>query len=139
MTDFLSHKVDDEAAADWPAIHKEAARYTRALISVISYSEKAELSYRQIKWFKGVLLPALWKDSGDTILWWENELKTKVMPEKFQPEVFRVDGEPHATLPSITILSMADMNLFIPGCVDHLRNKCHLEWVTLPDPELRSV
>lgn len=100
------------------------------------------LSYRQIKWWKGVLLPALSKQTGDTVLYWENHLKTQVMPDDFQPTVYKVNGKDHAVLPSISSLSMKKMNLLVEGTVEHLHDPKiygnQFTWVTLPDETKRS-
>jgi len=100
------------------------------------------LSYRQVKWWKGILLPALSKQTGDTVLWWENRLKTLVMPDDFQPTIYEVNGKPHAVLPSISSLSMKKMNLLVEGTVEHLHDPKiygdQFTWVTLPDETKRS-
>jgi hypothetical protein len=145
---FTTNNYEDQAAVQdgtWEDIQKAAAKFKRARITVESYSEAAELSDQQRKWFKGVLLKqlreyslALSKDTGDTALYWENYLKTAVMPEEFQPKTFTIDGKEYAVIPSITKLSISKMNLFIPAIVEHLREICGLKWVTLPDETKRS-
>lgn len=109
-------------------------------------SPKEYISLQQIKWWKGVLLPALEKDTGDTVLWWENHLKLMVMPVEFAPKSYEYGGETFAYLPSITILSVKKMSLLMKGSVDYLRGKDDdpddngkgFSWVTLPDSELRK-
>jgi hypothetical protein len=99
-------------------------------------SPKDCISYQQIKWWKGILLPALSKDSGDSIDWWETTLKMEVMPDEFEPKIIIVKGKEHTLVPSITKLSIKKMNQLIEGSVA----KCHewgKVWVTLPDSELR--
>ncbi len=92
---------------------------------------------RQRRWWKGVLLPALAKDTGDTITHWETRLKLAVLPDDFQPESVTVRKQTMVFIPSITKLSKKKMNLLIEGSVA----QCHewgFLWVTLPDSELRK-
>lgn len=95
------------------------------------------ISYQQIRFWKGVLLPALSKDSGDSVEYWETTLKLAVMPDEFTPFYVPIGKQVFPVIPSITKLSKTKMNLMIEGSV----SKCHeygLLWVTLPDKELRS-
>lgn len=105
-------------------------------------SEAKSLSVQQIRWWKGILLPQLSAQSGDTVLCWENRLKTAVMPDDFQPTVHVINGVNHATIPSISSLSMKKMNLLTEGTVEHLHDPKiygdQFTWVTLPDSELRK-
>lgn len=92
---------------------------------------------QQRKWWKGVLLPALAKDSGDSIGFWETKLKLAVLPDDFQPYYVPFGRQVFPIIPSITILSKKKMNILIEGSVA----QCHewgFVWVTLPDPALRS-
>lgn len=138
---FITHQVDGQAAvvnAKWRDIQAEAAKHRRSRIIVEGYSEEREWSDGQRKWFKGILLPALAQDTGDSKLYWENRLKLAVMPDEFQPLKTKINGKTYWYLPSITILSMTKMNDFIEGSVE----KCHewgFLWVTLPDKELRKL
>ena len=50
---------------------------------------------QQIKWWKGVFLPPLAKDTGDTIDWWENKLKISVMPDKFAAKTMTLEDAKH--------------------------------------------
>ena len=56
MADFITERIEDVAVGDWPAIQKQAAMYRRARVTVERYSEAKEISERQIRWWKGVLL-----------------------------------------------------------------------------------
>ena len=92
---------------------------------------------QQIAWWKGILLPALAKDSGDTVGYWETKLKLAVLPDDFVPFYIPLGKQIFPIIPSITILSKKKMNILIEGSVD----KCHeweILWVTLPDSELRN-
>lgn len=106
-------------------------------------TEAKALSVRQIRWWKGVLLPKLAEQTGDTVLCWENRLKTAVMPDDFQPTTHVINGVNHATIPSISSLSMKKTNLLIEGTVEHLHDpKIYgdsFTWVCLPDSELRKT
>ena len=95
------------------------------------------ISLQQIKYWKGVLLPALAKDSGDSVEYWETLLKTQVMPDDFTPFYVPIGKQVFPVVPSINKLSIKKMNQLIEGSVA----KCHelgLTWVTLPDSELRK-
>ena len=92
---------------------------------------------QQRRWWKGVLLPALAKDTGDSIAYWETKLKLAVMPDKFQPQYHAFGKQVFPVLPSITILSKKGMNILIEGSVDKCR-EWGFVWVTLPDKELRK-
>ena len=92
---------------------------------------------QQRKWWKGVLLPALSKDTGDAIPYHETRLKLKVMPDEFQPFYVSIGRQLFPIIPSITILGKKKMNTMIEGSVA----QCHedgLMWVTLPESELRK-
>ncbi len=142
---FITEKIKDQAAVKdgtWEDIQTEAASHRRSKVTVESYSEEAEWSDGQRKWWKGILLPALASDTGNSIAYWEAKLKLEVMPDDFQPIVTVLDGVTYTYLPSVTTLSMKKMNQLMEGSVDHLRDEKvygdHFDWVTLPDPELRS-
>jgi hypothetical protein len=84
-----------------------------------------------------VLLPALAKDTGDSVEHWETTLKLAVMPDEFQPFYIPIGKQIFPIIPSITKLSNKKMDRMIEGAVA----KCHeygLMWVTLPDKELRK-
>ena len=133
--EYFTHKIDGQAAlenATWDDIQKEAAKHRRSRIVVESYSEAKQMSLQQIRFWKGVLLPALSKSSGDSIAWWENYLKLEILPDDFQPIECCIDGNWFRYLPSITSLSITKANQLVEGSVDHLRNRGFM-WVTLPD------
>lgn len=135
--EFKTITIDGQPVGDWPGIHREAARYRESIITVQRYSEAQALSEGQRKWFKGILLPALSKDNGDSISHWEHKLKLAVMPEEFIPKSTTIDGYTYTYLPSISDLSCKKMNQFIEGCVDKL-HEWKFEWVTLPDSDLKT-
>ncbi len=93
------------------------------------------ITRQQVKWWKGVLLPALANDSGHSKGWWELKLKLTVLPDEFTPEVIPTkSGEKIWIYPSITSLSRNKMGELIEGAV----GVCHgwgFSWVTLPDKE----
>ena len=147
---FQAHKQSGVIIAPWPLIKRKVkdtlAKSKRCVIAV--FTEDEALSYRQIRWWKGVMIPALAKDTGYTESYWETRLKLAVMPEKFQPIPFEYNGETYYRLPSITILSTKEMSQLMEGSVIHLREddvpeddkqyKGIFYWVTMPDPELRK-
>lgn len=137
---FITRKVDNAAAVDngtWDDIQAEAASHWRSRVTVESFSEEAEWSEQQRRWWKGVLLPVLAKDSGNSVAYWEKMLKRNVMPDDFPILTDIVDGEVIKSIPSVNTLSMKKMNTLIEGSVE----QCHewgFTWVTLPDSDLRK-
>jgi hypothetical protein len=106
-----------------------------SLIQLLTPAEY--LGLQQIRWWKGVLLPALSKDTGDSIEYWETTLKLSVMPDEFTPFYVPIGKQVFPVIPSITKLSKTKMNYMIEGAVA----KCHelgLLWVTLPDKDLAA-
>ena len=96
------------------------------------------ITNQQIAWWKGILLPALARDSGDSISYWEAKLKIAVMPKEFEPYYVPLGRQVFPIIPSITKLSKKKMNVLIEGSVD----KCQewgFVWVTLPDKEKRKL
>lgn len=102
------------------------------------FSPKDYISYQQIKWWKGVLLPALSKDSGDSVEYWETSLKLSVMPDEFTPFYVPIGKQVFPVVPSITKLGIKKMNQMIEGSVAYCRDNLGLQWVVLPDSELRK-
>jgi len=100
------------------------------------------ITAQQRAWFKGILLPALAKDTGDSVEYWETQLKLAVLPDDFRLTAIAHGKRVIHTIPSITILGKRKMNQLIEGSVQHLR-ECpeygdQFQWVTLPDKELAS-
>lgn len=97
---------------------------------------------QQRKWWKGVLLKHLSRDTGDSIHWWENRLKLAVMPDKFQPIYTGYGKQVFGYIPSITILSKNQMNQMIEGSIAELRDeeKYGTQFIhyTLPDKTKRK-
>ena len=145
MPVFITNTIDGIAAVEdktWEDVQVEAAKHRRSKITIDSYSEAAEWSDQQRKWWKGVLLPALAKDTGDSIEYWETVLKLAVMPDDFQFITATVDGKKITYLPSVTILGMRKMNQMVKGSVAHLRDDRiygkQFHWVTEPRKELKK-
>lgn len=147
MTEYF--KTQTQAGIDttpWAEIKQVASKIKNAVIAVMTEDEA--LSNRQIRWFKGVLLPALAKDTGYTESYWETRLKLSVMPEKFEPVPFDYQGVTYYRIPSITILSTKEMTQLMEGAVHHLREdnlpkkkkQYHglFDWVVMPDSSLRK-
>jgi hypothetical protein len=128
--------VNNQPVTIWKSIYDACARYPEFVIEVREYSQEKEISEQQRKWWKGVLLPALAKDNGETIHVWETRLKLVILPDDFVPQSTVISGREYFFVPSITTLSMKKFNTLIEGSVDWLRNN-GFDWVTLPDTELR--
>ncbi len=95
------------------------------------------ITNQQVRWWKGILLPALSNDSGDSKSWWEDTLKMAVLPDKFQPETYTINGQDFNHTPSITTLGKRNMIELIDGSIQHLHG-IGFGWVTLPDASLRT-
>ena len=93
---------------------------------------------RQRRFWKGVLLPSLSKDSGDSVRYWENYLKMTVMPDDFKPEITQVGNAVFVQIKSITELSKKKMTYLLEESILHLRDDLDKLWVTFPDAELRK-
>lgn len=113
----------------------------RKRITVESWSDLKERTERQTAWWKGILLPALAKDTGDSKEYWETKLKLAVLPDDFTPFYIPIGKQVFPIVPSITKLSCKKMTELIQGAVSHLRETPEygdqFQWVTLPDSELR--
>ncbi len=145
MAVFITKTYDGVPAigdGKWQDVLDEAAKHRRSKITVEDYSEAKEWSDQQRKWWKGILLPALADDTGDSETYWEAVLKLAVMPDEFPPITVVVDGKDVTYLPSITILGMTKMNQMVKGSVAHLRDETIYHdkflWVTKPRKELRK-
>ena len=123
--------------SQWHEIKIACSKHRRYTIDVREYSEAKEISYQQIKWWKGVLLPALSKDSGNSVVWWEATLKLNVLPDDFKPEKVEVLGTVAHILPSVKTLSAKKTNKLIEGSLEYLHEQ-GFTWVTLPDSSLRK-
>jgi len=133
---FEGETKEGQSLANWPAIYQEAAKHKR--FGVVVLSEAEYITHRQIAWWKGILLPALAKDSGDSAGYWETRLKLAVLPDDFDPYYVALGKQVFPIIPSITKLSKKKMNVLIEGSVD----KCHdwgFDWVTLPNEDLRVI
>lgn len=51
---------------------------------------KQFITYQQIKWGKGILLPAL-SENGESVFTWELRLKLAILPDEFKPEIIVVN------------------------------------------------
>ena len=145
MPTFITRLIDELPAvedATWRDIYNEAGKHRRSIITVEDYSEAKEWSDQQRKWWKGILLPSLADSTGNSLAYWENKLKLKVMPDDFKPETTVIDGIGYTTLPSITTLGIKKMNQMTEESVAHLRDETIygdvFQWVTLPNPDLRK-
>ena len=145
MSVYITNKIDGQAAvrdATWENIQCDAANHRRSRVTVESWSEDMDWSEQQRKWWKGVLLPALEKDTGDSVLYWESVLKLVVLPDDFQFQTITVCGKDISLLPSIKTLGMKKMNEMIKGSVAHLRDERiygdKFLWVTEPRRELKK-
>lgn len=145
MRVFTTHRIDDEVAiqnATQAEIVAEAGQYARAAITVERADGLSRWTPQQRKFWKGILLPQLAECTGDSMGYWENELKLGVMPDEFWLICSSIDGRKHNHLPSITILNRKEMREMIEGAVYYLRDEKRygdkFHWVLLPDKELRT-
>ena len=75
--------IDGQPTFDKPLSELLGEAVPGSIIQLLTPEEY--ISVQQRKWFKGVLLPALAKDSGDSVEYWETTLKLAVMPDEFIP------------------------------------------------------
>jgi hypothetical protein len=90
---------------------------------------------RQRAWFKGVLLPALSKDNGESKRWWEIKLIETIFPDDV--EYVNYNNRLFPVAQSISSYGKKKMATLIEESVA----QCHtwgLTWVTLPDSEKRK-
>jgi len=145
MRTFTTKRIEGEVAvigATQAEIMAEAGQYSRAAITVERADGLECWTPQQRKWWKGILLPKLAESTGDSMGYWENELKLGVMPDEFHLMFSNIDGRNHRHVPSILILNRKEMREMIEGSVAYLRDEkrygTQFDWVTLPDEELRS-
>lgn len=146
MRKFLTNRINGEPIPHgfkWQAIQTECCKYPTSIITVDAYSELREISLQMIRWFKGVLLPALATSTGDSVAYWETKIKLIVDPDYFKPFSIILDGIAFNCVPSIANMPMQRAINLVEGSVDHLRNAPeydgHFSWVTLPDSSLRTT
>ena len=137
MKSFIFNIMDDVPCGDHEGLML-AMSEGRCKVDVESWTDTKEISYQQIKWWKGILLPALAKDSGESVSYWESKLKLEVLPEVFKPYVVTINGAAFNCIPSVSNLSAKQTNLLIEGSVQKL-HEWGFTWVTLPDAALRSA
>lgn len=141
MKEFLVNRVGGEPIPigwDWQDLQTYAVQFPSALITVEKYSEAKRISLQQLRWWKGILLPAL-SQNGETISQWETRLKLAVLPDDFNPQMVMVDRLAVNFIPSVSILSCVKASILVEGSVAHCRDECGLQWVTLPDPLKRKT
>jgi hypothetical protein len=136
MPSYRVHSIiDGQPTFDVPLTTILAELKAGGALEVLSPAEY--LTGQQVRWWKGVLLPSLAKETGESVSIWETRLKLAVLPDDFKAEYVSVDGRPYATIPSITRLGKRKMAQLIDGAVA----QCHewgFSWVTLPDNELKG-
>lgn len=134
---FYTQQTPEGPAGDWDLIQAEANKHLKAKITVEEYNHAKEISLNMIRWWKGVLLPALSRDTGDSLAHWETRLKLAVMPEFFKPYAVVVNGMAVNCLPSIANMPMCRAIELVDGSVTYLHEQ-EFAWVQPPDPELRT-
>lgn len=132
--------IDDEPTFDVPLKQIWAELKAGGAIKTLTPLEYN--TEQQRAWWKGILLPALAKDTGNSEDWWETRLKLKVMPDEFFPVAVAHGKQVIDIIPSITKLGKRKMSELIKGSVAHLRDEKkygdQFHWVTEPDKELKA-
>jgi len=135
------HDINGQPAFDRPAFEK-AITGGQKRITVEDWSDLKAKTYQQIKWWKGVLLPKLAEDTGDSVEYWETLLKLAILPDDFHPVPVPWGKKVFLSIPSVGGLSCKKMNILIKGAVAELRDEQkygdHFLWVTEPDSTRRS-
>lgn len=139
MPIYLGKVVDNQPQANWKAIYAECKKHKDKgfIVEVREYDLDKELSYKQIRWWKGVLLKALARDTGEPESKCEAVLKLTVMPDEFQPIKVKVGENEYTFIPSITKLSTKKMSKLMMESVQKLQ-EWGFTWATEPDPSLRA-
>lgn len=123
-----------EALTQWPAIHAEAAKYSRFAIKVMNEDEW--MTDRQRRWYKGICLKGLSDWNGDTEDEWDYRLKVECGSEIFKVLKFEYEGMVYWRPESITVKSKKQMTEFIENI---LSRAITMDWpVYPPDPDLRK-
>ena len=144
---IFSYKTIDDRVFFTPyldpaGLHAEMIKHPFGEVEVTGVSLIKGISLRQIRWWKGILLPALSKSNGDTIAQWEATLKLNVMPDEFKIEAIIVSGMAVNYIPSITKLSIIKTIELVEGSVAWLHDgTIHGDsylWVELPDSAKRT-
>ena len=103
--------------------------------ALVAYTALQAHTKRQRDWWKGILLPALSKDNGETKRQWETRLIATIFPADVTYTV--INKQVFPVVKSIKAYGKKKMNILIEESVA----KCHelgKDWVTLPDSSLRG-
>lgn len=136
MAEYFSGRTDEQgnALTQWPAIHKEAAKYPRFAIKVMNEDEW--MTDRQRRWFKGVCCKGLSEWNGETLDEWSDRLKGECGSEIFKLIDYEIAGIKRFRFESITTKSKKQMTEFIENI---LSKSITMDWpVYPPDPDLRK-
>jgi hypothetical protein len=138
MTQFYGQRTEEgEVLVDWPAVKSAAGQHQRSIITVEEYNRAKIISNQMIRWWKGVLLPALEADTGDHVSIWETRLKLNVDVDYFKPFPVTVQGMAVTIVPSVAGMPMKRAIKLVDGSVAYLHEQGFM-WATLPDPTLRK-
>ena len=138
---FLTQTLDqvpEVINGSWQDVIDASAEFKNGIVKVEKYERAKEISLQMIRWWKGVLLPALSKETGNSISWWETMIKLNVNPDYFKPFVVTVNGMAVTVLPSIANMPLKQALALVEGSVEWLHDNGFL-WVTLPASELRTT
>ena len=137
MKTFDCHLVDGKPAFNRPDFEGEISQYPYCRITVEAWSETKEKTYQQCRWWHGVLLAGLARQTGYTKDEWARELKKRIIPDEFK-EVRDIEtGEVFTKTPSVRDLSCKKMNQLIEGSVAYLQSIGFTQ-ITLPNSDLRK-
>lgn len=84
---FKGKTINDQPAANWPAIHKQAAKYSEFIIEVRQYDPEREITLQQMSYLHAVVYPALAEHMGVSQLMAEVILKKKCGEQWFIKEI----------------------------------------------------
>ena len=141
MSTYYKNNVIDGQNSFPKPVQEIAAEVTPNGYLVVM-DEDEYITDQQRKWWKGILLKHLARDTGDSPHWWETHLKRAVMPDKFMRMPIASGRKIEFYVPSITILSRNQMNQMIEGSIAELRDETkygdQFKDYTLPDKSKRS-
>ncbi|MCK5127223.1 MAG: hypothetical protein KAR42_13295 [candidate division Zixibacteria bacterium] len=117
MPKFRGRTIDNQPAANWPAIHRACAKHDQFIVEVRAYDEAKEISLQQMRWLhcKNGPITILSEYMGVSKLIAELILKRKCGEEFF---VHKIDGE--TVIASKTMLSVKDTTVWIDNIFDFM-------------------
>lgn len=132
MPEFITETVEGQATADWRAIQAAAAKYRRARIKVVEYSEELMESEKQRKWLNGVAIPFLMDKWGRSRMWVKTQLKLCCGADLFTAKEVKIEGHTFWIISSENELTLKRTRTWIENILDY--KPCEDAGLEAPDP-----